>query len=178
MIKCPKCGSGECRKDGIVKGRQRHKCKSCGYRHTVQHVGKSSTIKRQALELYLEGLGFRSIGRFLKCSHVAVYNWIKSFGEAADEIRSDTAIDVVEIDEMHSYISQKKTSAGYGLLLIDMENGSSIACWAIAAPQQVNNCGMLSTVSTLTRQLPITGVLTKNLFPRICMSNPRLKHLP
>jgi transposase-like protein len=114
MIKCPKCGSGECRKDGIVKGRQRHKCKSCGYRHTVQHVGKSATIKRQALELYLEGLGFRSIGRFLKCSHVAVYNWIKSFGEAADEIRSDTAIDVVEIDEMHSYISQKK-------LLLDMD---------------------------------------------------------
>jgi hypothetical protein len=30
---------------------------------------KSSAVKRQALELYLEGLGFRSIGRFLQCSH-------------------------------------------------------------------------------------------------------------
>ncbi|PIQ46360.1 MAG: IS1 family transposase [Deltaproteobacteria bacterium CG12_big_fil_rev_8_21_14_0_65_43_10] len=108
MVTCPKCGCGECKKDGIVKGRQRHKCKSCGYRHTVQHVGKSSTVKRQALELYLEGLGFRSIGRFLKCSHVAVYNWIKAFGKAADDIRSDKAIEVVEIDEMHSYISSKK----------------------------------------------------------------------
>jgi len=27
----------------------------------------------------------------------------------------------VEIDEMHSYIASKKTIAGYGLLLIDME---------------------------------------------------------
>ena len=35
MVTCPKCGCGECKKDGIVKGRQRHKCKSCGYRHTV-----------------------------------------------------------------------------------------------------------------------------------------------
>ena len=148
MIACPKCGCEECRKDGIVKGRQRHKCKSCGYRHTVQHLGKSATIKRQALVLYLEGLGFRSIGRFLKCSHVAAYNWIKAFGAAADEIRSETAIGVVEIDEMHSYISQKKTSAGYGLLLIDMENGSSIACWAIAAQQPVGNCGIQSAVST------------------------------
>ena len=34
-------------------------------------------IKRQAVELYLEGLGFRSIGRFLNVSHVAAYNWIR-----------------------------------------------------------------------------------------------------
>jgi len=24
MVTCPKCGSEECKKDGIVKGRQRH----------------------------------------------------------------------------------------------------------------------------------------------------------
>jgi len=146
MVTCPKCGCEESSKDGIVKGRQRHKCKSCGYRHTVKHLGKSATIKRQALELYLEGLGFRSIGRFLKCSHVAAYNWIKAFGEAADGIRSETAIDVVEIDEMHSYISSKKTSAGYGLLLIDMEKGSSIACWATVAQKPGNSCGVPSNI--------------------------------
>jgi transposase-like protein len=147
MVTCPKCGCGECVKDGIVKGRQRHQCKSCGYRHTVQQVGKSAMLKRQALELYLEGLGFRSIGRFLKCSHVAVYNWIKAFGDAADELRSETAIDVVEIDEMHSYISSKKTTAGYGLLLIDLEKGSSTVCWAIAAQQQGRNYGIPSKIS-------------------------------
>ena len=117
------------------------------YRHTVQHVGKSSTVKRQALELYLEGLGFRSIGRFLKCSHVAVYNWIKAFGKAADDIRSDKAIEVVEIDEMHSYISSKKTFAGYGLLLIDMGKGSSTARWAIVEQKPESNCGMPSRIS-------------------------------
>ena len=146
MDTCPKCSCEECTKDGIVKGRQRHKCKSCGYRHTVQQIGKSATMKRQALELYLEGLGFRSIGRFLKCSHVTVYNWIKAFGEAADEIRSEASIDVVEIDEMHSYISSKKTTAGYGLLLIDMEKGSSIVSWAIAEQPPVESCGMPSRV--------------------------------
>ncbi len=151
MINCPKCGYEECKKDGFIKGRQRCRCKSCGYRHTVQYLGKSATIKRQALELYLEGLGFRSIGCFLKCSHVAVYNWIKAFGEAADEIRSEAAINVVEIEEMYSYIPQKKTSAGYGLLLIDMKNGSSVACWAITAQQPSSNCGMLSAVSTSTK---------------------------
>jgi len=66
------------------------------------HLGKS------------EGLGFRSIGRFLKCSHVAVYNWIKSFGETAKELRSDSALEVVEMDEMHTCVSSKK-------LLMDMD---------------------------------------------------------
>ena len=88
MAQCPKCRCTECTKDGIVNKRQRYKCKQCGYRHTVQQRGKDPALKRQALELYLEGLGFRSIGRLLKCSHVAVYNWIKAFGEAAEDIRS------------------------------------------------------------------------------------------
>ena len=79
-MKCPKCGSVDGGKDGIVKERPRYKCKACGYRHTVSHWGFSPAIKRQALQLYLEGLGFRSIGRFLKGRHVAVYNWIKAMG--------------------------------------------------------------------------------------------------
>ncbi len=80
------------------------------FRHTLQYRGKSPDIKRQALELYLEGLGLRSIGRFLKCSHVAVYNWIKAFGEAVKELRSEPVLEVVEMDEMHTYVSLKKTT--------------------------------------------------------------------
>ncbi len=124
---CLKCNAEGCTKDGIIKGRQRYKCKSCGYRHTIRHKrGVHADIKRQALILYLEGLGFRSIGRLLKCSHVAVYNWIKVQGESIDTIRSRGKVEVIELDEMHTYIGSKKTIAGSGLLLIDMENNSSI----------------------------------------------------
>jgi transposase len=141
MAICPKCSSEKCVKDGIVKGKQRYRCKSCDFRHTVRHRGKSPDVKRQALELYLEELRFRSIGRFLRCSHVAVDNWVKSFGEAAKELCADSVLEVVEMDEMHTYVSSKKTAAGYGLLLIDMEKGSSTAYWAPATRQPANNCG-------------------------------------
>ena len=151
MAICPKCSSEKCVKDGIIKGKQRYRCKSCNFRHTVQYRGKSPDIKRQALELYLEGLGFRSIGRFLKCSHVAVYNWIKSFGEAAKELRSDSALKVVEMDEMHTYVSSKKTTVGYGLLLIDIEKNSSTAYWATATQQPVDNSGMPLKIKKSTR---------------------------
>ena len=114
-------------KDGIVKSRQRYFCRDCKRHFTVEQVGKPNKIKRDALILYLEGLGFRSIGRFLNVSHVAVFNWIKSFGERLDEFRNPEDIEVIELDEMHTYIGSKKTTVGSGLLLIEMGIDSSIA---------------------------------------------------
>jgi hypothetical protein len=126
----------------MAKGRQRYHCKSCGYRHTVSYRGISPTIKRQALQLYLEGLGFRSIGRILKCSHVAVYNWIKTYGESIESIRSTAGVDVVELDEIHSYIGSKKTIIGSGWLLIEMADGSSTARWIPATQKQPKSYGL------------------------------------
>ena len=128
---CPKCDGKRYCKDGIVQGRQRYLCKGCRYRYTVkQRAGVSDkATKRQALELYLEGLGFRSIGRILKFSNVSILNWIRAFGEALPDIKSQIPVQVMEIDEMHTYLGSKKTISGYGLLLIEMRKNSSIAYW-------------------------------------------------
>jgi transposase-like protein len=92
----------------------------------VAYKWYSEEVKRQALALYLEGLGFRSIGRLLNCSHVAVYQWIKQYGEQASlEALPTTELDVVEMDEMHSYIGSKKNLVGYGLPLTEQESDSS-----------------------------------------------------
>jgi transposase-like protein len=125
-MNCPKCNSGKHVKDGIVKGKQRYFCKECKYRYTVKHLGKPIELKKAALYLYLEGLGFRSIERFLKVSNVSVMNWIKGFGKEIESLRkTDGTIEIVEMDELHTYIGLKKTTFGYGLLLIDLENGTS-----------------------------------------------------
>lgn len=133
---CPKCNFTEKIKNGIVNCRQRYKCKNCGYTYTVTQRSTEypDTVKRQALHLYLEGLGFRSIGRFLGVSNVTVLNWIRSFGETVRGLQSESQdIDFVELDEMHSYIGNKKTTVGHGLLLIDMANSSSISLLATGA---------------------------------------------
>ena len=143
-MNCPKCKSNHSRKDGIVKGKQRFKCKACNHRFTVElkSTAHPESAKRQALELYLEGLGFRSIGRFLGISHVSVYNWIKGFGQHVEKIKSEQSIKVVELDEMHTYISQKKIIAGSGLLLIEMGKNSSTAYWAPGEPKQDKSSGI------------------------------------
>ena len=141
MENCPKCNNNNIRKDGIVKQKQRYLCKDCKYHFTVECVGKPENLKRDALILYLEGLGFRSIGRFLKVSHVAVFNWIRRFGGMLDELRNTKKIEVVEIDEIHTYISSKKTTVGFGLLLIEMGTDLSIVKLAHEEMKQVKNSG-------------------------------------
>lgn len=48
-------------------------------------------------------------------------------------------IEIVEMDGMHTYRGAKITIAGSGLLLIDMENASSRALWALATPKPDGN---------------------------------------
>jgi transposase-like protein len=135
---CPKCKQTEHSKAGFVKGRQRYKCKSCGYYYSVEKKSdvKSEETRRMALEMYLEGLGFRAIGRVLRISFGTVYQWVRKWGEQVDlPVRSES-ISIVELDEMHSYVMQKKTTVGHGLLLIDFQNGSSLLSVATAQLQQ------------------------------------------
>jgi transposase-like protein len=116
-MNCPECTCEKSVKSGIIKGKQRYKCKECGCNHTVElkSTGKPKSIKRQALHLYPEGLGFRSIGRFSGVSNVSVLNRIRSFGGEVQELNSESQeIEMVEVDEMHSCIGSKK-------LLSDMD---------------------------------------------------------
>ncbi|WP_157196689.1 IS1 family transposase [Methanococcoides burtonii] len=109
-MNCPRCKSSSHKKNGKIDGRQRYKCHDCGYSYSVEIKSTASpmSVKRQALQLYLEGLGFRSIGRLLGVSHVSVQKWIKKFGRELEDIKSENEISIVELDEMHTYIGNKK----------------------------------------------------------------------
>ena len=143
-MKCSKCGSNNKVKNGILKGVQRFRCKECEYNYTVEKRSGEypKETKRKALQLYLEGLGFRSIGRILGVSNVSVLNWIRDFGEKAKELQANnSSIKYAELDEMHSYIGNKKTTVGYGLLLIDLEKNSSASLLATEATSRHSNFG-------------------------------------
>ncbi len=143
MLNCPNCTSDNFIKSGFMKGSQRYKCKNCGFHYTVSQKSDTSSNehRRTALILYLEGLGFRSIGRVLGFSHVAVYNWIRDFGEKLEDLKKDETVKIVEMDEMHSYVGSKKNIVGSGLLLIDLENDFSIVSQGIEARKQESSFG-------------------------------------
>jgi transposase-like protein len=143
-MNCSKCKSNNKVRNGIVNGFQRYRCKECGYNYTVKkRSGEySKETKRKALQLYLEGLGFRSIGRVLGVSNVSVLNWIRNYGEKVKELQSNNKpIKYAKLDEMHSYIGNKKTSVGFGLLLIDLGKDLSTSLLATEATKLQLNSG-------------------------------------
>ena len=72
-MKCKYCGCEELCRNGFVRGVQRYLCKECKRNCTIfKHSGYPLDRRIQALRLYLEGLGIRAIGRFLKVSNVTV----------------------------------------------------------------------------------------------------------
>jgi transposase len=142
-MNCPRCNSSNHKKNGLVDGRQRYQCYICGYNYSVELKSTAfpASVKRQALQLYLEGLGFRSIGRFLGVSHVSVQKWIKKFGEELEDLKSENKVSIVELDEMHTYIGNKKNIAGSGLLLIELGKSSSAALLAVEEQKLDKNSG-------------------------------------
>jgi transposase-like protein len=143
-MNCPKCESTERVKNGIVRDLQRYKCKKCGFNFTVDKRSTEypKSMRKKALQLYLEGLGFRSIGRILEVSNVTVLNWIRNFGKEVQALSPDSQeIEMVELDEMHSYVGSKRTIAGSGLLLIDMGKDSSISLLATGAMKRRKSSG-------------------------------------
>ena len=138
---CPKCKSTSHIKSGYVGGRQRHKCKKCEYVYTVLRRGKPFALKKLALKLYLEGMGFRGIGRVIKVSQVSVMNWIKKFGKEAietPELSGDAPI--IEMDELHTYVGEKKTTHGYGRPSTGSRKSSSTLRLDAEELKQAVNC--------------------------------------
>ncbi len=127
-MKCTRCESLNKIKAGFVGGRQRYKCKDCGYFFSVEKKSdvKTPEQKRLALQMYLEGLGFRAIGRILNISYGTVYRWVKKWEESVELPQNEEPIEIVELDEIHSYVQSKKTTVGAGLLLIDLGKSSSV----------------------------------------------------
>ena len=123
MNKCPKCSSVSYVKNGFISEKQRYKCKNCKCNFTRSTVkGYSFEIKIQALKLYKEGLGFRSIARLLEVSFQTVANWVRYFGKMIKDVMQKQDIsqkyDVVEVDEMWHFLKTNIKNCGFGLLLI------------------------------------------------------------
>jgi transposase-like protein len=122
---CPKCGCVERVKNGHANGLPRFKCKGCGCNYTKSsRRGHPLSVRKQAIALYLEGLGFRSIERLLDISHMSVMRWVKDLAKQIQSIREaergeSIHATIMELDEMWHYVGKKTASSGCGWQLIE-----------------------------------------------------------
>jgi len=110
---CKQCGAASMVKNGVVAGKQRYRCKSCGYNFREGDNRTNSIVaakKALCVLLYIMAKGsFRVMGRVLGVDHALVYRWIHAFGENLLESEKAGGIQQMEFDEMWHFINSKKT---------------------------------------------------------------------
>ncbi|OAV63858.1 Transposase [Bacteroidales bacterium Barb6XT] len=90
----------------------------------IKSTAKPGSMKKQALRLYLEGSGFRSIGRLLGVSNVSVLNWIRKFGKETQELNLESKeTGTVEVPEVLS--SSDITDASVSTDAVDTRTGTA-----------------------------------------------------
>jgi transposase-like protein len=142
MQNCPKCSSEKIFKFGIVRNKQRYKCKDCSFNFTTSEPrGKPNELKIKALQLYLEGLGLRAIGRVLGVSQVSILNWIKKFGDNLPTASKPEKVEVMELDEMWHFVGKKNGKGGYGSLFVALPKKFSVLKWVVVEKQLEENFG-------------------------------------
>jgi transposase-like protein len=131
-IVCPKCKSPNYTKSGVVKGRQRYKCKECSYFFTVAKEGKNidSYYVIKALQVYIEGVTFREIERILGISHVSVMNWVKKFGITRPEnLEYKPTYQVLSHEELVDFTKDRSIMKGAGVLITELGDKYMVIRW-------------------------------------------------
>ena len=117
-LRCKRCGSEEQVKNGLMRGKQRYRCKACGLNFTATPPrGMPLRIKVTAVLLYLSGLSMNRTAKLLGVSTPTVMTWIERFAEVyAQKPEPEGRAVVVELDEMWHYLKKSGTSSGSGRL--------------------------------------------------------------
>jgi transposase-like protein len=108
--------AGRVVKHGFTKGKQRfiNLETGCTFIKEYEKRGYPQETRNFAVRLFLEGLGYRAIGRSIEVSYQTVRNWVLA---AASNTPLPTVIPgahpLVELDEVCLVMPQKKSGFGW-----------------------------------------------------------------
>jgi len=112
-MRCPDCGGTALIKRGPKDGYQRYVCRSCGRYCTDKAPKFSAQTKAMAIDMYLNSMGIRAIGRVVQASPAAVLIWIRKYHEAMQQQMAQaepapaSAPDIIEMDEIYTCVQKK-----------------------------------------------------------------------
>ncbi len=129
---CPRCNAERVIKSGVVKDRQRYRCKKCGYYFTVNKLGKQidNYYVIKALQLYIEGLSYREIERILGISHVSVMNWVKKYQiKAPQNNEYRPTYQVFSHHELIAFLQEESNTRDAGMLITELGDKFMLIRW-------------------------------------------------
>jgi len=117
MKSCPYCQetTRQNRAGKTRAGSQRYRCMHCGHKYTPEpkKQGYPESVRRQALELYVDGNNLRRIARHLKVAPQTVAYWVTEVAQALPRAPVPEVIREAEMDELFTFIGEKKTKSTF-----------------------------------------------------------------
>ena len=130
MILCKYCCGKNYVKNGIVKKKQRFLCRDCNrtFREGDNREKYSNDKRLKVIRSYLEGVGIMAIERLENVPNPLIIKWIRNISNIMRKILNETKIpeeakdiQILELDELFSYVQKKHKKSTCGLLLIGSE---------------------------------------------------------
>jgi transposase-like protein len=115
MSTCPHChrSTQQVKNGRTPAGSQRYLCRVCRRKDTPdpRPQGYGDDLRRQAAQLYVDGMNLRRIARHLGVVHQTVANWVAAQADALPDQPPPPsgAVETAELDELFTFIGQKKT---------------------------------------------------------------------
>jgi transposase len=135
-LRCKRCGAEEHVRNGLMRGKQRYRCKACGLNFTdTPPRGMPLAMKVAAVLLYVSGLSMNRTAKLLGVSTPTVMAWIERFAAVyAQKPEPKGRAVVVELDEVWHYLKKSRTSSGSGRLGIVLQAEWLIGSAAVVTP--------------------------------------------
>lgn len=115
MNRCPYCqDTRRQNKAGKTEsGSQRYRCMHCGHKYTPapKIQGYPESMRKQAVQLYVDGTSLRRIARHLQVHHRTVSLWVAGHAAALPNAPLPEQVKEAEMDELFTFIGQKKTKS-------------------------------------------------------------------
>ena len=135
-LRCKRCGGEEHVKNGLMRGKQRYRCKACGLNFTdTPPRGMPLRIKVTAVLLHLSGLSMNRTAKLLGVSTPSLMAWIEQFAKVfAQKPEPEGRAVVVELDEMGHFRKKSPASSGCGRLGIVLRGAWLTGSAAVVTP--------------------------------------------
>ena len=108
---CPKCDQPHPKRNGYARGKQRWRCKGCGFQFT-RLTPRGPTLEEQVevVKLYCSGVSFRQTARLKGIGATTARLWVKDFAEnkLPEKPPVDEPVRVVEMDEQWHFLKKKQ----------------------------------------------------------------------
>src|SRR3954452_23597758 len=117
-LRCKRCGSEEHVKNGLMRAKQRYRCKACGLNFTDTPTrGKPLALKVAAVLLYVSGLSMNRTAKLVGVSTPTIQAWLEQFAQAyAQKPEPEGRAVVIELEEMWHYLKKSRSRSGSGRL--------------------------------------------------------------